>query len=1063
MVQSGITYEVSDEDWLSDLSQRRQKYVDGVTANRDSINLDFLGSAYPDTAHLVYELLQNAEDAKATDVLFQLKPAGLTFKHNGRPFNRQDVDAITGIANSPKRNDPDKIGQFGIGFKAVYAYTETPHIWSPTFSFKIIDYVVPKTVSPDSTLARSTRFFLPFDSCKVTPRECYRQIEARLASFPPETLLFLSHIESIRWEVGDGLEHRLVRAEHPSGHVEIRLEVPNSPVHSSNFLRFTEPVQDIAEQRIAIAFKLEALSTSQAESASLDHSSSNRFRIIPDEPGQVAIYFTLAKETSNLRFHIHAPFDPDLTRSGVKNTRVSESLFEQLAQFVARSLVDIRDLGLLNRDFLAVLPNSDDQLLEPYQSIRYAIVTAMKEKPLTPTHKEVGHEPAQHLLQPDDMVLKDLLESDDLRLLKTDDIPYDWAISPPRKGSDVDHFLSDLDIRRYGIKEFADTLQNRLPNRWTRNPDHEIVSWMSMKSVAWHRRLYACLSKVSDGFRSVRIVRCSDNEYRTSDECYLSSAATQNDVGLHAVEREVYEGGNKEEQEEAQKFLKKIGVEPIDEWKIVKSILKSSYDGRDSTPHEEDHFVELERAVRLFKTDSKRAKREFGDYLLLMNDHGELTRLSDLFLDAPYLATDLHAYYDVRSESPMRLSDAYQRFEYLTDLVELAKSFGAIDRLSIVRTTCADNPHFSAGGYFRFGYVTGIDEDYYVPHLQTLLKEPTIPLARLIWKTLADPALAPGMQWATYRINNRRKKVRVRSQIVCHLRDAAWVPQQYDSDSEKFTFVHPVDASADRLPDDFGYRRDAEWLKAIDFGARSRERMQRDREALAYLRTDREPDWSDEQEQRARELLDEIKNLPMEKWGDLLADVKRYNQPVDLPTGKSSNPSRRERKVRAEARNAPRRETESRSRSVSAHGNRIREEARSDLIDLYTKNGMMICQACQGVLPFQLADGNYYFEAVELLSESELTKHHPQNHIALCPNHAAMFKHANPSKDTMKERFLEMENGQLEVLLAGESVTLYFSEMHADDLRWVIDDQDGRGLPPVDRSPRLGGRHVSYG
>ena len=30
----------------------------------------------------------------------------------------------------------DKIGRFGVGFKAVFAYSETPHIWSPTFSFQ---------------------------------------------------------------------------------------------------------------------------------------------------------------------------------------------------------------------------------------------------------------------------------------------------------------------------------------------------------------------------------------------------------------------------------------------------------------------------------------------------------------------------------------------------------------------------------------------------------------------------------------------------------------------------------------------------------------------------------------------------------------------------------------------------------------------------------------------------------------------------------------------------------------------------------------------------------------
>lgn len=38
---------------------------------------------YPDKAHFVYELIQNADDAKATWISFILCRDGLIFKHNG--------------------------------------------------------------------------------------------------------------------------------------------------------------------------------------------------------------------------------------------------------------------------------------------------------------------------------------------------------------------------------------------------------------------------------------------------------------------------------------------------------------------------------------------------------------------------------------------------------------------------------------------------------------------------------------------------------------------------------------------------------------------------------------------------------------------------------------------------------------------------------------------------------------------------------------------------------------------------------------------------------------------
>lgn len=91
---------------------------------------------YPDSAHFIYELLQNAEDTSATEARFTLSKTGLVFEHNGRPFEPRDIYAITDIGEGTKANDDDKIGRFGVGFKAVFAYSETPHIWSPPFFSK---------------------------------------------------------------------------------------------------------------------------------------------------------------------------------------------------------------------------------------------------------------------------------------------------------------------------------------------------------------------------------------------------------------------------------------------------------------------------------------------------------------------------------------------------------------------------------------------------------------------------------------------------------------------------------------------------------------------------------------------------------------------------------------------------------------------------------------------------------------------------------------------------------------------------------------------------------------
>src|SRR6476660_9605353 len=56
---------------------------------------------YPDQSHFIYELLQNAEDAGATRIRFELNAEVLTVTHNGnRLFSRDDVTGITSIGRS---------------------------------------------------------------------------------------------------------------------------------------------------------------------------------------------------------------------------------------------------------------------------------------------------------------------------------------------------------------------------------------------------------------------------------------------------------------------------------------------------------------------------------------------------------------------------------------------------------------------------------------------------------------------------------------------------------------------------------------------------------------------------------------------------------------------------------------------------------------------------------------------------------------------------------------------------------------------------------------------------
>ena len=83
---------------------------------------------YSERTHFIYELLQNAEDALASNVWFRLYYDRLEFEHDGKKeFDENDIKGICGVSNNSK--DPNvNIGKFGIGFKSVFAYTSTPNV-----------------------------------------------------------------------------------------------------------------------------------------------------------------------------------------------------------------------------------------------------------------------------------------------------------------------------------------------------------------------------------------------------------------------------------------------------------------------------------------------------------------------------------------------------------------------------------------------------------------------------------------------------------------------------------------------------------------------------------------------------------------------------------------------------------------------------------------------------------------------------------------------------------------------------------------------------------------------
>jgi len=315
----------------------------------DTAVLDLLGHLYSERTHFIFELIQNAEDAGATDLAFALFDDRLEVRHDGRPFNEDDVRGVCGVGTSSKSGDLTKIGTFGIGFKSVYAYTNTPRIYSGDERFRIENYVRPFAAEPLAEPGADdlgTLFVFPFDMASVPAATAAAEISAALAAIEAETLLFLRSIERLRVR-GFGVEDAvLARSAVDGSGTSRRVTLTKQPGRRSDeFLVWERELADLGDPglRVEIAFRTGAGPGGQR-------------RIVKRDGCPLVVYFPTEKETF-LGFLVQGPYRTTPARDNVpEHDPSNQELVRETAVLVADVLREQRADGLLTAEVLEALP-----------------------------------------------------------------------------------------------------------------------------------------------------------------------------------------------------------------------------------------------------------------------------------------------------------------------------------------------------------------------------------------------------------------------------------------------------------------------------------------------------------------------------------------------------------------------------------------------------------------------------------------------------------------------------------------------------------------------------------
>lgn len=300
---------------------------------------------YPKTAHFIYELIQNADDALATEATIILFKDKLIFKHNGkRQFTLTDeqdpnspvgdINSITSVANSTKKDDSQTIGKFGVGFKSVFQYTDSPCIYDDTFWFKIENYIIPVLLDCDNEYRYNgeTLFEIPFNN-----ERAYQDILERLNNLDMPTL-FLPHVKTIFWKL----------AEEEDVHVYSKKILQSKTRNDVKY--YLCKLSDCGKDRLIYQF-YKFLKTTQGSYFISVGFFINENGLLDSSIRPNIYCFFPTNEKFESCFISHAPFLLTDNRESIKDfEQINKTFLNGIADLAAESLLCLRDIAAYRKN-----------------------------------------------------------------------------------------------------------------------------------------------------------------------------------------------------------------------------------------------------------------------------------------------------------------------------------------------------------------------------------------------------------------------------------------------------------------------------------------------------------------------------------------------------------------------------------------------------------------------------------------------------------------------------------------------------------------------------------------
>lgn len=574
----------SDYEAIKTDNQRRY----GTDVERYGKSL--LTDLYDDRTHFIYELLQNAEDAlrrrddepPSRTVRFDLAEHALRISHYGKPFDRDDVEGVCGIALSTRDGDLTRIGRFGIGFKSVYGFTDRPEIHSGDEDFGIDKFVWPSAQRAIERDPDQTVFVMPLRD----PAGNGTEIAGGLRRINLDTLLFLREIDTIEWSIPTGETGKYVRQSEPRAeHVRRVALIGASNGHDvadQEWRVFSKPMYGDGQEpagHVEIAFFMKG------------------DRVRPVSRSRLVVFFPTAVET-NLGLRVQGPYRTTPSRENVpKFDPWNQKCVEKTGELLVDALLWLRKGDRLDVEVLRCLPLDaarfgDDSM---FQSLYATIKSALCSKKLLPVLGG-GHARAGRVKLGRSRELRELFSVRRLKQLFGATNRVSWL-------TDLISQDRTPELRRYLMEELGVeevTPQTMLP-RLCR-------SFLGQQSNAWMCRLYEFLNGQAALHRQAKVaplMRLSTGAHvpaivNGTPEAFLPGAV---ETGFPTVHKRACQSAD------ARQFLGAIGLSephPVDD--VIRNVLPK-YREKDVWVADAEYETDIRRILEAASRKDSSEKR----------------------------------------------------------------------------------------------------------------------------------------------------------------------------------------------------------------------------------------------------------------------------------------------------------------------------------------------------------------------------------------------------------------------------------------------------------------------